>query len=168
LHRILGQHSLIFVTVGTQLPFPRLVDEMCRIRFELNEEIIIQSVNTTYSDAKLTVRPFLAPVEFEKFATSTRIIVGHAGIGTLLTAKKCRVPLVVLPRKASLGEHRNDHQVATAHQISNITGVYVAQCETDLLFYLRRNDLEECTTSISIEKVKFLERLSHELARRRK
>ena len=158
---------MIFVTVGTQLPFPRLVDEMCRIRFELNEEIIVQSANTTYSDAKLTVRPFLTPVEFEKAATSTRILVGHAGIGTLLTAKKFGVPLVVLPRKASLGEHRNDHQVATVQQISDITGVYVVRSETDLLFYLRRNDLENCTTSISSEKAKLLKRLRGELDRRR-
>ena len=40
-------------------------------------------------------------------------IVAHAGMGTILTALETGKRLLVMPRRAALGEHRNDHQLAT-------------------------------------------------------
>ncbi len=54
------------------------------------------------------------------------MVVAHAGIGTILSARRHARPLVILPRKADLGEHRNEHQMATARAVAALPGVHVA------------------------------------------
>jgi UDP-N-acetylglucosamine transferase subunit ALG13 len=63
-------------------------------------------------------------------------IVAHAGIGSVLAALELGKPILVLPRRASLGEHRNDHQMATARALAALGKVRVALAETDLEAHL--------------------------------
>ena len=41
------------------------------------------------------------------------------------------LPMIVMPRRAELGEHRNDHQSATARRLSHLPGLSVAEDEED-------------------------------------
>ncbi|MGO8484848.1 hypothetical protein AB9F39_37290, partial [Rhizobium leguminosarum] len=41
-----------------------------------------------------------------------------------------------VPRQAALGEHRNDHQLATVSQLVGRPGIYVAHPDDDLRNYL--------------------------------
>jgi UDP-N-acetylglucosamine transferase subunit ALG13 len=84
----------------------------------------------------------LGPDQFDDRFRDAAIIVSHAGIGTILSAQKHRKPIVVVPRLARYGEHRNDHQLATANQIKDKKGVYVATEIEDLEILLNRTDLE--------------------------
>jgi UDP-N-acetylglucosamine transferase subunit ALG13 len=59
-------------------------------------------------------------------------LVAHAGIGSILTSLRRSKPLIILPRLASLGEHRNDHQNATAQMIKENKYAYVATNEKEL------------------------------------
>ena len=59
-------------------------------------------------------------------------IVAHAGMGTILTALELGKPLLVLPRRASLGEHRNEHQLATARRFADTGRLAVAFDESEL------------------------------------
>jgi UDP-N-acetylglucosamine transferase subunit ALG13 len=59
-------------------------------------------------------------------------IVAHAGIGTILTALELGKPVLVMPRRAKFGEHRNDHQLATARRFAELGRVSVAFDETEL------------------------------------
>ena len=68
-------------------------------------------------------------------------MVAHAGIGTILSAKRWARPLVILPRRHALGEHRNDHQIATARQVETLPGIHVAWEAADLEALLARRDL---------------------------
>lgn len=72
-------------------------------------------------------------------------MVAHAGIGTILSAKRLGKPLVILPRRHALGEHRNDHQLATAREVAAQTGVYIAWETEDLAGLLARDDLVPAT-----------------------
>nr|WP_246265824.1 glycosyltransferase [Aromatoleum diolicum] len=60
------------------------------------------------------------------------VIVSHAGMGSILTALKFRKPIIIMPRRAELGEHRNDHQVATAKWLAGRTGIHVASDAQEL------------------------------------
>ncbi|AOL93009.1 glycosyltransferase [Porphyrobacter sp. LM 6] len=62
----------------------------------------------------------------------SRLIVSHAGIGTILTAARFAKPIVLIPRRAALEEHRNDHQLATVAQLATRPGILVARDETEL------------------------------------
>jgi UDP-N-acetylglucosamine transferase subunit ALG13 len=47
-----------------------------------------------------------------------------------------RKPLLVMPRRADLGEHRNDHQFATARRFRELNQIMVAMDEGELLAQL--------------------------------
>lgn len=132
---------MIFVTTGTQLPFPRLLDAMADLVPELNEEVVAQTGPDPHKRVGLVSHPTLSPAEFETHFLSARVVVAHAGVGSILSARKYSKPMIILPRRRSLREHRNDHQLATARQVEALTGIYVAWETSDLGALLRRGDL---------------------------
>ena len=63
-------------------------------------------------------------------------------MGTFLSAMRLGKPIVVFPRVAALGEHRNEHQLATARKMKELGYVYVAETAEELLELLSRPDLK--------------------------
>ena len=61
---------------------------------------------------------FLPPAECRERMLAADAIVAHAGMGTILSALELGKPLVIMPRLAAFGEHRNDHQLATAKRFA--------------------------------------------------
>ena len=117
---------MIFVTVGTQLAFPRLIAAMNEFASTSGEEVIAQVGNDRCEWPNLTVVETLEPAAFAETFARARIIVAHAGVGTILSARQYGRPLVVVPRRLALGEHRNDHQVHMARSLNGVAGVRVA------------------------------------------
>ena len=125
---------MIFATVGTQLPFPRLIDALDALADGLNETILAQTGPSTPGTAwsHLECHENLTPSAFDAAFREARLIVAHAGMGTVLSARRFGKPLIVLPRRHALGEHRNDHQIATARQLDGLPGITVAWQAEDL------------------------------------
>ncbi len=117
---------MIFVTTGTQLPFPRLIAAMEAFAAETGEQVIAQIGPDTAAYPHLEIVQHLGPAAFEEAFGRARIVVAHAGIGTILSAKRLGRPLVLLPRRHDLGEHRNDHQLATAREVAGRPGIHIA------------------------------------------
>jgi UDP-N-acetylglucosamine transferase subunit ALG13 len=118
---------VIFVTVGTQLAFDRLVQAMDEwARANPGEEVFAQTGPAAAPVRNMAHAEFVAPDEADGFFRRADLIVSHAGMGSILTALKYRKPIIILPRKASLGEHRNEHQAATAKWLGDRPGVTVA------------------------------------------
>lgn len=135
---------MIFATTGTQLAFPRLMAALNALAPDLGEPIVAQAgpeEGAAKAYRALDIRTHLAPAEYEAIVTQARLIVAHAGIGTILTAKRHGTPLILLPRKHVLGEHRNDHQLATARQVADLEGVHIAWEAEDLAPLLMQQDL---------------------------
>lgn len=131
---------MIFVTTGTQLPFPRMIDTVAAIAADLEEEIIAQ-VGPDNTPRSFETHGTLAPAQFTQFFSTARVVVAHAGVGSILSAKRFGKPVILVPRRHDLGEHRNDHQMATAKEVEGRTGVYVAWDETQLRGFLSTPDL---------------------------
>lgn len=123
---------MIFVTTGTQLAFPRLVDAMAAIAPDLQDPIVAQIGPDTKTRPGIEICATLSPFQFEAYFKQARVVVAHAGIGSILSAKRYGKPLIMMPRRFDLGEHRNDHQAATAKEVEGRTGLYVAWTEEDL------------------------------------
>lgn len=136
---------MIFATVGTQLPFPRLIEALADLAPGLDEEIIAQAGPDSPQHPVLTTLDKIPPAEFSSYIKRARLIVSHAGIGTVLTAKKAQKPLIVMPRRGSLGEHRNDHQMATARQLEGQTGIHVAWDVKELQNLIQQESLTPAT-----------------------
>jgi UDP-N-acetylglucosamine transferase subunit ALG13 len=67
----------------------------------------------------------------EAFAKAD-VIVSHAGMGTILSATEIGKPIVLMPRRADMGEHRNNHQLDTAAEMSALANVTVVHGLEDL------------------------------------
>ena len=85
-----------------QLGFDRLIEGMDSIAPELGLPVIAQTGNGTYRPRHMEARPRIAPAEFEALVQQCRLIVSHAGIGTVLTAARFAKPIILVPRRAAL------------------------------------------------------------------
>lgn len=123
---------MIFVTIGTQLPFDRLIKIIDELAPQLHEEVVAQVYQCGFTPKNIKTVDFLAPDEFNTLFDKARLIISHAGMGTILSALQKDKPIIVFPRIAALGEHRNEHQLATARKFKEIGSVYVAMDEDEL------------------------------------
>ncbi len=127
---------MIFVTVGTQLPFNRLLKAMNEWATQTNEPVIAQTNDTENHWAHLECYESLKEADFTHFINEARIIVAHAGIGSIMSALKAKKPIIVMPRLAYLGEHRNEHQLSTTmalHKEGYIHAAYDEKMLKELL-----------------------------------
>lgn len=133
---------MIFATVGTQAPFDRFIKLLDEIAPELDEEIIAQTCKGEYYVKNIKTVDFLPPDEFNKLFAKARVIIAHAGMGTIISALKMKKPIIIMPRIASWGEHRNDHQMATAMKLDELGYVYAAYDGRQLKQFLLQKDLK--------------------------
>lgn len=130
---------MIFAVAGTQLPFPRLMTALDNVAARRGLEVVAQTADPAFVPRAMNAVPFMPPDEFEAHVARCAIMVAHAGMGAIIAAAGHRKPLILMPRQASLGEHRNDHQQATARRFAGMPGLRVAGTEVELEEALRSN-----------------------------
>ena len=124
---------MIFVTVGTQYGFDRLIktiDEWAGGRPHLN--LFAQIGSGKYQPKHMEFRDFIDPIEFKIRLQSSDCIFAHAGMGSILLALENGKPIIVMPRDPELGEHQNSHQIATAERFKETGQIQVAMDENEL------------------------------------
>lgn len=124
---------MIFVTVGTDQPFDRMlrvIDSWARDN--QRKDVFAQIGEGAWEPGYIDFTHFLGPADFQQRLKEASLIISHAGMGTILTALLHRKTILVMPKLASLGEHRNEHQTATARQMMNLGNVNVAFDENEL------------------------------------
>lgn len=128
-------HASIFVTVGTELPFDRLVgaiDEWAG-RNQCGSDVFAQIGDTDRHPEYIGWTHRLEGHEFRELFLGADLVVAHAGMGTILSALELSRPLVVVPRRADLGEHRSDHQLATVRHLVALGLVDAAMTEQEVV-----------------------------------
>lgn len=134
---------MIFVTVGTQLPFDRLIGavdawaqhtagQQTAGQQVVGQQVVAQTGAGRADYAAITCHAHLDQGAFVAMIKAADVVVAHAGMGSILTAAELGKPIVIMPRRADLGEHRNDHQSATAAKMAALSNVYVAQDAGDV------------------------------------
>ena len=124
---------MILVTVGTELPFDRLIRTVDEWAKETNRtDVFAQIGEGAWKPRFIQSSNFIEPPEFSRMFSSASVILSHAGAGTILTALRWEKPILVMPRRATLGEQRNEHQMATARRFAESGKVGVAFDETEL------------------------------------
>ena len=74
----------------------------------------------------------MLPEEYQRRFAEAAVIVGHAGMGTIIAALELGKPLLMLPRLGSLKESRNDNQVGTARHFSSFELFEVVDSESEI------------------------------------
>lgn len=127
-----GGCVVIFVTVGEQLPFDRLIRAMDQYAGRSGQDVVAQVGRSAYRPVHLRTSDFLDQEAFLRRLRECSLIVAHAGMGTIISALELDRPIIVMPRQASLGEHRNDHQLATARRFATLRYVRVVNDSSEL------------------------------------
>jgi UDP-N-acetylglucosamine transferase subunit ALG13 len=132
---------MIFVVVGTQEPFDRLIRAVDRWAGETGyKEIYGQISRAAYLPTNFSYTVFIEPEQFIDKFRSADVIVGHAGMGTIIQALQFSKPIIVMPRLSGYHETRNDHQVSTAKSFGRLGYVMDVYSEEDLFNALNRID----------------------------
>jgi UDP-N-acetylglucosamine transferase subunit ALG13 len=131
---------MIFLTVGTQFPFDRLVKAVDNVFGEnlIDEEIFAQIGETTYKPGSFESVTSLEKKTFDEYLKKASGIIGHAGIGTIVMALDNHKPLLVMPRLKKYGEVVNDHQAAFARRFSELGHILAVFDVEDLPDGIRR------------------------------
>lgn len=137
---------MILITVGAQVPFDRLVTTLDNYFRNKNIEVFAQVGPTNKTFQFIESSPFLSPIEMDELFKKCSLVIAHAGTGSIISALKYKKPIIVLPRRASLGEHRNEHQLATVEWAKNLDGVTVAYDENELVKILDSESYEKISS----------------------
>lgn len=101
---------MILVTTGTnEQPFDRLVRAAAQLA-EM-EEAFVQYGSSRESHGAGEWVEFLGFDELADRMRAARVVVCHAGVGSIMLARRCGHRPVVLPRRVQLGEAVDDHQL---------------------------------------------------------
>ncbi len=151
---------MIFLTVGTQLPFDRMVKVVDEFAKNSDLEFMAQVGKNEYQCQNMKAQDFYPPDELNQIFHDADVIVSHAGMGSIINALKLKKPIVIFPRLSKFGEHRNDHQVDTLESFSKIQGVHVASTEEELREVLSRlGTLEEPQGLESPERARLVNKI---------
>lgn len=126
---------MIFLSVGTQEPFDRLVAAVDAWAATHDVPVFGQlgAMNPqSYRPKHFEWSEFLPADQYLQKLTASRLLVAHVGMGSIISALTHEKPLVMLPRRASLGEHRNEHQLATADRFRGRAGLFIATDADDV------------------------------------
>lgn len=106
---------MIFVTLGTQAyQFDRLLRGLDGV----GEELVVQGGASSFRPAGATWFDYLEYPELVGHVGRARVVVSHAGVGSVMTAvAEGKRPLVV-PRLHRYGEAVDDHQVPFARRLA--------------------------------------------------
>lgn len=124
---------MILVTVGSQLPFDRLVGPVAEwARRNGRSDIVFQDGDGTVALDGFRRVGFVGIEEINRLFAEADVVVSHVGMGTMLTCLELGKPLVAMPRTVARAETRNDHQFATARKFEGRAGIFVAWDESQL------------------------------------
>jgi len=123
---------MIFLTVGTQFPFDRLIKAVDEAVGCDGEEVFAQIGMSSYEPLNFRAVVSLDKDQFDRYFREASGIIGHAGMGTISLALEWNKPLLVLPRRKKYGEVVNDHQVGIAQKFEELGHLLAAYEAEDL------------------------------------
>lgn len=101
---------MIFATVGTHhQPFERMLTNIeC---FSGRASVVVQYGYGRPPQGVARAVAFMPFEEIEECMSRAEAVITHAGVGTILCARRAGHRPIVVPRLRALGEHVDDHQV---------------------------------------------------------
>lgn len=125
---------MIFLTVGTQFPFNRLVEAVDKVVEDgkVTDEVYAQVGVSSYKPRNFEYVESLDKEVFDDYVKEASSIISHAGMGTIVMALDNSKPLLVMPRLKEYGEVVNNHQVSIAKKFEQLGHILVAYREDQL------------------------------------
>jgi UDP-N-acetylglucosamine transferase subunit ALG13 len=130
----------VFLTVGSMLPFDRLVRTVDLWAKDYPDTLIYGQIGeTSLRPVNIEFSAMVSPAEYRRRFAECDLVVSHVGMGTVITAFELNKPLVMLPRRADLQEVTSNHQIATAEWLEGRPGIHIVHSEHELAAAISRN-----------------------------
>ncbi len=110
---------MILVTVGSSWAFDRLVRTADELAARLDEPMIIQRGESSHVPQHAQYVDTVDGTQMQDWLSEARVVVAHAGAGTILSVLQAGKPLVIVPRVARFGEVIDDHQFELAEALES-------------------------------------------------
>jgi UDP-N-acetylglucosamine transferase subunit ALG13 len=125
---------MIFVTVGTnEAPFDRLLEAVAALPQSVpGEEVVVQRGSSDVRPPAAQVVDFLSFDRLVSEVRRARVVVTHAGVGSVLVALTNGRRPIVMPRMRRHGEAVDDHQIAFAERFEKSGFVTVVRTGEEL------------------------------------
>lgn len=144
---------MIFLSVGTErFPFDRLVQAADKIQERLaGEPVFIQLGQSQVLPKQCEWSRFLSFPEFRSRLSEARMVITHAGVGTiLLCLQNGKIPIAV-PRRKKLGEHVDDHQLEFAQRMAELGYVVLAESQDEIMELVQDYDKKSATLRAALK-----------------
>ena len=104
---------MIFITVGSQLTFDRLLKAVDKEieKGNIKDQVIVQGGKTKHKSKYMTIIKYLDLDEFENYIKNADLIISHGGVGSIIDALKYNKTVIATPRLKKYKEALNDHQI---------------------------------------------------------
>jgi UDP-N-acetylglucosamine transferase subunit ALG13 len=99
------------------LEFARLVYKMDAVAAATGEHVVVQTGMGETLPEHCEHFAFRPRDEIAELIRQSRLVVTHAGIGSVIDAVSAQRPLIVVPRLRRHREHNNDHQLDLAEAV---------------------------------------------------
>src|SRR5215208_962006 len=107
---------MILVTIGTnEQPFDRLVRAASRLGGL--ESLVVQHGSSRVPHGRGEWFDYISFEELSERMRAARVVVCHAGVGSIMLARRCGKRPLVVPRRLHLGEAVDDHQLPIARRL---------------------------------------------------
>jgi UDP-N-acetylglucosamine transferase subunit ALG13 len=122
---------MIFVTVGTnEARFDRLLEAVDALTLE--EELVVQHGSSPVRPSRAHCVDFLSFDDLVDHVRRARVVVAHAGVGTVLVALANGKRSIVVPRLRRYREAVDNHQTDFARRLHEAGLVHLVEDPNDL------------------------------------
>jgi UDP-N-acetylglucosamine transferase subunit ALG13 len=123
---------MVLVTTGTnEQPFDRLVRAAAALPDSV--ELLVQHGSSRVRHGRQgRWVDFLSFDELHAAMEAADVVVSHAGVGSILLAQRCGKRPIVVPRRFSLGEAVDDHQLPFARRLAELGALTLVEAEERL------------------------------------
>ena len=108
---------MILVTVGTnEQPFDRLVRAAAKLGGD--EPLVVQYGSSKVAPGRGEWVDFVSFEELRSLVEEADAVVCHAGVGSIMLARRCGKRPLVVPRRLHLNEAVDDHQLPLSRRLA--------------------------------------------------
>ena len=129
-----GNREGVLVTVGTVMPFDRMVDGVCKLKNEgkISSEVAAQIGESEKDFQGIESFPSCEFEELNDRMAKADISICHGGSGSILGSLKAGCRVIAMARKQEFGEHYDDHQLDITKAFLDMDLIEVAKDENDI------------------------------------
>lgn len=158
---------MIFVTTGTQLAFPRMIEMVIRSidYIGYSGKVVVQDAEaeryiSLYPRPNFEFLSLVSNQDYERLFSESLIVISHAGMGAVIKALEEEVKLIIIPRDGGMKEHRNNHQMDSVEYIGErYSNIKVAYDFMDVVCAISSLDKVDFDKSWSANRESFLDSL---------